>query len=100
MKELNADTITDVERERVPSVADVRKLQRLAAKLRKRYLSPSFNATEFATREAVSHANACNWTKPSPGANDAQVATWACGWMTRYESKRAEILNARAKEAK
>lgn len=66
----------DLDGRALPTLADIRKLQRLAAKLRKRFIAKS-DSINIATREAVNYANACGWTKPSPGANDAQIVAWA-----------------------
>lgn len=84
----------DVDSREPPTVADIRKLQRLAAKLRKRYLSAKRNSIEIATREAVNYTNACCWSKPCFPNNPASVDTWARNWMSTYQRKFDEVLGA------
>jgi hypothetical protein len=68
-----------------PAYATARRLQREAAKLRKRFLSAVRNAGEIAKRDAVDFANSSGWSKPSPGADEAAKERWARKWLALYD---------------
>lgn len=88
----NETNMRDLDGNAIPTVADVRRLQRAGKALRKRFLSVTKNAADIAKRDAVDYANACGWNNPSPGATEARSLAWARRWMELYRGQLGRLL--------